>query len=520
MENLKKSILLAVEAYNAGNLSKAEESAKKLIIANPKVVFLYNFLGLISVELKKNDVALEYYQKGIKLDPNFALIYNNMGLLFANNKNDPVKAEAYYKKSISLDKKIPEPHNNLGSLYKSLDRFEESIESYKKAISINANFSYSYHNLGNVYMTIGNFSEAKINFKIAIEKDPNYANSHRSLSRLIKYTTAEHHLKQMYQAYEKLKPKNIENRVNLCFALGKANEDICEFNKSFTFYNEANVTQRKNINFSIKDVKERVLEIKESFTEEIYKKYNGCGYLDSSPIFIVGMPRSGTTLVEQIVSNHPKVFGCDEQEFIPEILNKNFKNHNLNLFFKDIVEFDKNNLKVFGKQYIDKINNISKSNIRTTDKLPENFFWIGFIKLILPKSKIIHCKRNSRDNCFSIYKNHFPSGKINYSYNLAEIVEYYNQYNNLITFWKTMLSDFIYDLDYEKLVLNPNVEIKKLINFCDLDWNDNCLNFHNNKRSVRTASDVQARSKLYNSSINSWKNYEKYLSNDFIKLPV
>ena len=125
MENLKKSILLAVEAYKAGNLSKAEESAKKLIIENPKVVFLYNFLGLISVELKKTDLALEYYEKGIKLDPNFALIYNNMGLLYANYKNDPVKAEALYKKSISLDKTIPEPHNNLGNLYNSIGNYDE-----------------------------------------------------------------------------------------------------------------------------------------------------------------------------------------------------------------------------------------------------------------------------------------------------------------------------------------------------------------------------------------------------------
>ncbi len=518
MEKLKKSIALAVEAYKAGNLSKASEDAKKLIIANPKVVFLYNFLGLISAEQKKIDAALKYYNDGINLDPNFALLYNNLGLLYANNKKNPLKAEALYKKSISLDKTIPEPYNNLGSLYKSLDKFKESIYCYKKAISINDNFAHFYHNLGNVYVTVGNFLEAKKYFKIAINKDPNYSNSHRTLSRLIKYTEEEEHIFQMNEVYKSLKPDDVENRVNICFGLGKANEDIKEYKKSFAFYKEANETQRKKINFSIESVKKIMLEIKECFNEKIYEKYNECGYLERSPIFILGMPRSGTTLVEQIISNHPDAFGCDEQFFIPDIINKNLKNHTMNLFSADGIQFDKNNLKLFGKHYVNKIENISKQKIRTTDKLPENFFWIGFIKLILPNSKIIHCTRNSKDNCLSIYKNHFPSGNINYAYKLNEIVEYYNLYDDLINHWNVTLPKFIYNLKYENLISNPNTEIKKLINFCDLQWNDDCLNFHKNKRAIRTASDVQARSKLYGSSIDSWKNYEKFLSSFFEKL--
>ena len=150
--------------------------------------------------------------------------------------------------------------------------------------------------------------------------------------------------------------------------------------------------------------------------------------------------------------------------------------------------------------------------------MPENFFWIGFIKLILPNSKIIHCYRNSKDNCLSIYKNHFPGGKINYSYNLDKIVDYYNLYLDLMIHWNHLLPDFIYNLKYENLISKQDKEIRNLLNFCNLDWNEACLNSHENKRIVKTASDVQARNKMNNSSINSWMNYEKYLSKSFTKL--
>ena len=160
---------------------------------------------------------------------------------------------------------------------------------------------------------------------------------------------------------------------------------------------------------------------------------------------------------------------------------------------------------------------ISNNSTRYTDKLPENFFWIGFIKLILPKSKIIHCSRNSKDNCLSLFKNHFPTGRMDYAYDLNKIVEYYNLYQDLMQHWHQTLPNFVYNIKYENLISNTETEIRKLLNFCNLTWSDKCLNFHDNERIVKTASDVQARSKIYSSSINSWKKYEKYLKNYFLK---
>jgi hypothetical protein len=232
------------------------------------------------------------------------------------------------------------------------------------------------------------------------------------------------------------------------------------------------------------------------------------------------MPRSCTTLVEQILSNHPKVFGGDEQDFVSDLLIENFgkKFDNLKLFFEGVINFDKKDFKKMGEKYLSKMRNISDNSERSTDKMPENFLWIGLIRLILPNSKIIHCYRNPKDNCLSIYKNHFPNGKINYSYELTKIVDYYNLYSGLMNYWNNLLPNFIFNIKYENLISNPEDEIRNLLNVCDLDWNKDCLNFHNNKRIIKTASDVQARNKIYNSSVNSWKNYEKYLKKYFLKL--
>ncbi|RZO49765.1 MAG: sulfotransferase family protein [Candidatus Pelagibacterales bacterium] len=520
MENLKIKINQAVEAFKSGRLLEAEDLTKELISSNPKVAFLYNLMGIILYEQKEVEKALEFYKKGIAIDPDFAEIYNNLGLLYANNNLGADKAESYYKKSLSINSKNPETYNNLGSLYKSLDKYEEAISCYNKAVNINKKSFYAHHNLGNIYTALGNFEEAKKYFKEAIKINPNYANSHRTLSRIIKYSEDDEHLHIMEKIYNQINDTDVENKTNISFALGKAYEDIEKFDKSFSFYNKANNLYKDKINFSIKYEIEKFKKIQDTFNNKTFKKYAGCGNSDSKAIFILGMPRSGTTLVEQILSNHPDVFGGDECEFIQNLLIKNFgkKIDNIQLYFDGLINFDKKKFNEMGLEYVEKMKNISKNFKRHTDKMPENFLWIGFIKLILPKAKIIHCFRNSKDNCLSIFKNHFPGGKINYSYDLAMIVEYYNLYFDLLKYWKTLLPDFIFNIKYEDIILNPEKEIKKLLKFCELDWNNSCLNFHNNKRIVKTASDVQARNKLYNSSINSWKNYENYLAKYFNKL--
>jgi len=520
MQNLKKEIQFIVDVYKSGEFVKAELLVKNLINDNPKIVFLYNLLGLILVEQKKIDEAIKCYQNGIKIDPNFSMIYNNLGLLHFKHKTetDAKTIENFYKKAISLDKKLPEAQNNLGSLYNHLNRIDDAIACYKNALSINPNFSFAHHNLGAAYVSIGEYDHAKNHFHESIRLNPNFLDTHRMLSRITKYTINNKHLINLKKIYQNIKPPDIKNKIDIGFALGKAYEDIKDFEKSFDYYNEANLYQKKNINFSLDLEKEKFDEIKNTYNNNIFSKYKNSGHKEDSPIFIVGMPRSCTTLVEQILSNHKEVFGADEVEFIPDIIQNKFGNKNLRLFFDELTEFNKDDLKKLGSKYISKMNDLSQNSIRTTDKFPQNFLNIGFIKLILPKSKIIHCHRNPKDNCFSIFKNHFSSGKIKFAYDMKDIIDYYNLYEDLMKYWSEILPEFIYNLEYENLISNTKNETENLLKFCHLDWSDDCLDFHKNRRPIKTASDTQARSKIYKSSIDSWKNYQKFFNEYFSKL--
>lgn len=520
MDKLKEKIQLAVNVYKSGNLSKAEQISKKLITSNPKVVFLYNLLGLILTGQKKLDEAIKCYEKGLKIDPNFAMIYNSLGLLLYNqgSNSNIKKAENYYKKSISLNEKIAEPHTNLGNLYKLLNKHKEAIDCYKKAILINPKSAYTYYNLGNTYVALGNFNEAKENFKVSIKLFPNFYLAHRNLSRLIKYSDNDKHFGELKKIYKNINENDLECQIHISFALAKAYDDIKNFDESFKLYEKANSLYRKKINFSLSAETKKFEKIKSTFDKNLYKKYANTGYLDSSPIFIVGMPRSGTTLVEQILSSHRKVFGADEIEFLPQLIKKKFGYVDLNLFFKGALDFDENDFKKIGEEYVLKMKNYSNNFERTTDKLPYNFLSIGFIKLILPNSKIIHCCRDSSDNIFSIFKNHFTSGQVTFAYNLSETIEYYNLYHDLMKHWEDTLPNFILNLKYEDIISNIEVHIRNLLNFCNLDWQNECLKFYNNKRPIKTASDTQVRNKIYTTSIDSWKNYEKYLKEYLVKL--
>ena len=251
-----------------------------------------------------------------------------------------------------------------------------------------------------------------------------------------------------------------------------------------------------------------------AFNKKFFSNYTESINLDKTPIFIVGMPRSGTTLVEQILSSHPNVFGGDELNYIPDLVKKYLKN-DLNL-----LNTDSEILRQISNEYIDRLKKLSSDSKKITDKLPMNFKWIGLIKIILPNSKIVHCTRDSRDICLSIFKNFFTSNKMNFAYDIEEICEYYNLYSNMMKYWQTLLPNFIYDINYEKLVKKPKDQIKYLLKECNLDWNDNCLKFYENKRAVQTRSDIQVRQKIYKTSINSWKNYRKDLEGPFSKLMI
>jgi len=231
------------------------------------------------------------------------------------------------------------------------------------------------------------------------------------------------------------------------------------------------------------------------------------------------MPRSGTTLVEQIISTHKLVYGAGELSYLVQSIFENLagKNNSKGLLkldetklFDELKKPTENNLEKFYNEQL----NSHKSHLNyVTDKAPQNFKWIGIMKLFFPNSKVIHCKRIAKDNCLSLYKNQFPSETMNWAFDQEDIGKYYNGYKDLMSFWKTKIPNFVYDLSYEKLVQNQEQEVTNLIKFCGLDWDPDCLKFYEkNKTPIKTVSVNQARKPIYSNSINSSEFYSKNLS--------
>ena len=508
MENIKKEVELAVNLYKTGKFSESEVLSKKLINNNPKIPFLYNLLGLILTSQKKIKEAIKCYEEGLKIKPDYAMIYNNLGTIYKSRK-DYTKAEDLYKKSIQLNDNIPETRNNLGNLYIDLEKHNEAINNFKRSIEINPKFYVAYYNLGILYKSLGQFNESIKNFNESIKLNPKFYQAHRTFSQVHKYKIKDKHIKVMEDLYKNI-DKDYNGKMELSFSLGKAFDDIKNFKKAYKYLAQGNKIRRENIQFSKKKERKEFSNIINFFNDKNFKGNIEVLNKDLSPIFILGMPRSGTTLVEQILSSHSKVYGAGELVYFDDLVKKNFYEDN-------IFDIDKaNNFSLYKKiaeEYVSIIKKISKGKQFVTDKLPINFKWIGFINLILPNSKIIHCTRNPKDTCLSIYKNYFTNAELNYAYDFDELIYFYNLYLELMEFWKSKSPKNFIEVNYEKLIKEPNKIIPKLIKDCKLEWEKDCLKFYKNERAIKTASDVQARNKIYSSSVNSWKYYNKYLKN-------
>ena len=517
--DLKKEIHNILTLYNSKEFLKAKNKTKKLIEIYPKESNYYNLLGLILSQENKTEEAANVFKKAIKINPNFAVAYNNLGNIYKNRGNIKIAID-HYKHAIKLDPVGPEPYNNLGNLYKSINKVDESIRNYKKAIEINPKLFTALNNLGNAYKSIGKFDEATTSYLRSIKVNSENYYTYRNLGLIIKWDEQNPLFLKMKKAYSENNFSKDQKR-ELTFALGKAYEDIKDFQKSFHCYERANFIAKDFFSYSNKKNRDEFNSIKKTFNKKVFKDFKIIvkkKIQNKIPIFIVGMPRSGTSLVEQILSSHSKIYGAGETEIIDNLIKKHFyKKKNFSIY-NNFFNNDKKTINKLVSEYFDIIKKFSNSKNYVTDKLPFNFKWIGFIKLIFPNAKIIHCNRSKKDICFSIYKNYFPYRKLDFAYSFKSIIEYYKLYENLMIHWNQISPKIIYDLQYEKLVEQPNIQIKKLLNYLELNWEDSCMNFYKNNRAVNTASDIQVRKPIYKTSINNWKQFEKFLPDIFNKL--
>mgnify|MGYP006077877867 CR=1 FL=1 len=505
---LENKLSKLVNYYNAENYKYVIENCLKIIKKNPDIgPFIYNLLGSSFQKINNNLNAKKAFRQALLLDPNNLAAMNNLGNLYKNIKEFE-KAKFYYEKIIKIDPNYINVLINYGSLKFDTNNYDDAIKFYKKALRLDNNIPVLHHNLGLVYMSLGDYEMAEFHLNEVLRINPKLTSADKLISRFKKYKKEDPHLREMLNKVN----NNLSNnsQADLFFALGKAYEDLLDYKKSFQFLKKANDIRKQSISYDKNTNNVHFKNIKNYFDDlnfdNIKLKNNS-----KKKIFIVGMPRSGTSLVEQIISSHSNVFGAGELSILDQSISKNL-NFNNNSEGGNQVNFE--NVR---KEYDDSIDVFKSSESVITDKNPLNFRWIGLIKIIYPGAKIIHCTRNPKENCLSLYKNTFDQD-LNWSYNLDDLLNFYENYSELMNFWKSKIPNFIYDISYENLVNDSKSEIEKLLKYCELDFEENCLHFHKNKRAIKTVSAAQARQKIYKTSLSSAVNFEPFLKDFFNNL--
>ena len=491
-------------------LSKCESLIKKI----PNNAYLLNLMGLILQQCNKLNSSIIYFQKSLSVQKDNYAAMNNLANTY-KNLFEFQEAENLYKKIISNDLKNVRALNNYANLKREINQYQESKELLLKALKIDPKNINVLLNLAVSCQGLGEMNDSKNYLFKILNIEPNNTAAHKILSTIINYSKDQNHLQDMKKLTddENFFNLNSDQKMEIFFALGKAYEDLKDFENSFLFLKKANLSKKHDQSNILKNTKKIFDNMKELFdTLDIKKPISKD---TKKNIFICGMPRSGTTLIEQMVASHSLVEGAGEIHYLSHIIQKNFIE---NLSFnksKIIDEMQSSQNQIFNKynKLIDFHN--FKSEI-ITDKAPQNFMWIGFIKIFFPNSKIIHCFRNPKDNCLSIYKNHFSSPTMSWAYDQKNIAEQYILYSRLMDYWRSKFKDDIFDASYEKIINSPEQELKKIISFCDLAWDPECLNFYKNKKTpVQTVSVAQASKPIYKSSIQSNEHYVKYLSEMF-----
>ena len=500
IENLKNQISITVNLFKTKRFDELILKGLALIKKFPDQPIFFNITALAYNAVGKSREAKKLLIQILKKEPENISVLNNIGLASVACGED-TEAEKYYNRALTINSSFVDVLVNLGNLKTTQNKSEEAKEFFVKAININNKITPPKIALAGYYEQSGNFEEAKILYREIQKNDPNYTIADKSLSLIHKYKDGDDHLKKMEEKLAKNIDEDGAQRLN--FAIGKAYEDIGDYKKSFKFIHAGNKLYKKNINYNVQDEIRSFAKIKNIFSNSEIKPLDDFG---QKLIFVLGMPRSGTTLTEQILSSHKDIYGAGELSFLKDIIEKTLmvQDDNLTSSFLNLKPEILIKMKM---EYLKKIEVFENKKEYLIAKAPLNFKWIGFIIAMFPNSKIIHCTRDSMDICWSNYKNSFPSKSMGYTYDLDDLAIFYKGYDNLTKFWVKKFNNKIFNMNYENLVINKELETKKMLEFCNLGWDNDCLNFHKNKRSVSTASLAQVRQPLYNSSVEKWKNY-------------
>ena len=492
----------------AGRNKLAEESYKNVLSKDNKNVDALRLLGLLAFKNNNHDIAEKLLIKAIQLDPYFHLLWDNLAKVF-RVQNKLEESKKAFENLIKLDPKNNEAFVALGTIYNKLAQYKDGIDSYKKALKLNDNNARVYLSMGHALKTLGNRKECEDSYLKAIKLFPLSGEGYWSLANLKTYTFNDNQIQAMKSAIKE--DMHEQEKIQMMFALGKAYESKKNFKESFKFYNDGNWMQRKNVEYNAEENSKSIDLTIDFFKQNKENLDFNSGIATGDPIFILGLPRAGSTLLEQILSSHSMIEGTEELHNIMTIGRRIRTSNDSKNYLNNLLELNKNNISSYGNMYIDETQWARKENNFFIDKMPNNFPHIGLIKMILPNAKIIDARRNPMDGCFSCFKQYFAKGQ-HFTYDLDDVARYYKDYLRIMKFWNSYFPKAIHTVCYEDVINNPEQEVRSMLNYLNLDFEESCMNFYKSSRPVKTASSEQVRQPIYKSGIDYWKNFKDDLS--------
>jgi tetratricopeptide (TPR) repeat protein len=411
------------------------------------------------------------------------------------------EAALQYEEVIAADPSIAVAYNNLGNIYKDLSRHGDAEQCFLKALDLDPGSALAPQNLGGVYAELGRQDEAIAMFRRAIRIKPDYAKAYHHLAFTKKHDRIDDEVRAMEILYRN--PEiSFGDKCHLAFGLGKAYDDIAQYPKAFSYFAEGNRLKHQIDSYPLT----HALDLIDAMRSMPFNPAPDCTSTDVpegiTPVFLVGMPRSGTSLTEQVLASHSMVYAAGELPTIGELIVGSVRD-----FPRGLAQVDDREWRQRGRTYLDHVRRLSNGSAVVVDKMPGNFLYLGIIHKMLPHARILHCKRNPLNTCLSCFKSYFVDPTLGYTSDLVELGTYYLRYLLLMEHWHQLMPGRICDTRYEDLVDDPEATIGRLLDACGLPFEEDCARFRGSKGVVATASAMQVRQPIHSKSVQAWRRH-------------
>ena len=506
----RKKMAHAAEHHKAGRLDEAERLYDEVLRANPANVDALRMMGVLALETSRFVDAERYLRKAVSYAPDFVGAVIDHGRAFKDqNRFEP--AIDCFRCAIDMEPGNVNAHYLLASTLSPAALTYEAIDAFQRTLTLRPNHVGAQLGLAHQLKTVGRQDEAIEAYRECIRLRPDGGATYWSLANLKTYRFSDEDIQDM-KARVNGGDLNDESEINFLFALAKATEDRGNFVGAWQYYQDGNAKRRQAEYYdpvSAEVLHDRVIDV---FSHDFLGEHSGQGHLDPAPIFVVGLPRSGSTLIEQILASHSQVEGTSELPYIGHVSGSLNLNRADGINFPEAVrELGPAHLKSLGQEYLNAAQmHRTEGALYFIDKMPNNYPSVGFIHMILPNAKIIDARRYPLDSCLSCFRQLFARGQP-FTYDLTDIGEYFVEYQRLMDHWHQVLPGTVLTVQYEDVVTDFESQVRRLLEYCELPWEDSCINFHETDRPIRTASSEQVRQPIYSKSINFWRNYEQHL---------